>query len=131
MKVDTYWLPETRKELRNFSYYLKVISSLCDDGKLDENDIYDLDRISGAILVAYSKGKINEKHYKSLKNEISILYEKIFRKRIDSLNYPSNKEITEKQLDKIKNDVETAYSEGKISELHYNLLHQKISNLKL
>ena len=112
--------------LNNFH---KKIKSLYDDGKLDENDIEALDRLRGKILDAYSKGKVNDKHYESLKSEISLLYEKIFRKRIDSLNYASNKEIIEKQLDKIKNNLENAYSEGKISELHYNLLKEKIAKI--
>ena len=33
-------------------------------------------------------------------------------------------------MNKIKNEVESAYSEGKLSELHYNLINKKILNLE-
>jgi hypothetical protein len=64
-----------------------------------------------------------------LKNEISILYEEIFRKRIDdalSKNHPTTRE---QQLAQIRNDVEYAYSKEKINEKHYDLLNKAISNL--
>ena len=35
--------------------------------------------------------------------------------------------IKEKMHHGIKDDIEDAYSKGKISELHYNLLNKKIS----
>jgi hypothetical protein len=48
-----------------------------------------------------------------LKKEISILYEEIFKKRIDSLNnLPENDKA--KLLDKIKDDISDAYSKEKI-----------------
>jgi hypothetical protein len=65
-----------------------------------------------------------------LKNEISILYDKIFRKRINDLLHNASKETTEEQLNKIKTDLEYAYSEGKINEKHYDLLSKAISNLE-
>jgi len=66
-----------------------------------------------------------------LKNETSILYEKIFRKRINHLldNNTSEKGTTQEQLNKIKTDLEYAYSEGKINDKHYDLLNRAISNL--
>jgi hypothetical protein len=88
-----------------------------------------LNRLRSSILDAYSKGKMSEIHYENIKNEISILYDKIFRKRIDDLlNDASKKGTTEKQLDKIKTELEYAYSEGKLNEKHYNLLNKKISD---
>jgi hypothetical protein len=56
------------------------------DRQLDENDIESLDRLRGNIIDSYSKGKLNENQYESLRNEISTLYEEIFRKRINALN---------------------------------------------
>ena len=56
-----------------------------------------------------------------MKNEISMLYEKIYKKRIDSLNGKGD-------LDAVKNDITSAYAEGKINELHYNLINEKISD---
>ena len=34
----------------------------------------------------YAKRRINNEYYASLKKEISVLYEEIFKKKIDSLN---------------------------------------------
>jgi hypothetical protein len=80
---------------------------------------------------ACSEGKINEKHYESLRNEISILYEEIFRKKIDLLDSnPSNNKATQEQLSQIRNEAENAYSRGKISEKHYDLLNKAISSLE-
>jgi hypothetical protein len=88
-----------------------------------------LDKLKTDITDSYSKGKINEKHYERLNNEISMLYEEIFRKRIESKsNYLEN--INSKEhLDKLKNDIEKAYSKGKINELHYGSLKNEISLL--
>jgi YVTN family beta-propeller protein len=78
-------------------YHQRIKSNIkYDDDKIDEKDIKDLDERKDDIADDYSKAKINEKHYESLKCEISILYEKIFRKMINSLDNPSNKETTEK-----------------------------------
>ena len=127
------WI-KSKMDARKLNYYHKKIASLYgDDGKLDKNDIEPLNRLRSSILDAYSKGKINEKHYESLKNETSILYEKIFRNRInDSLNNynnPSNKKTTEEQLAQIRNEIEYAYSEGKLNEKHYTNLVNNISML--
>ena len=120
-------------DARKLNYYHKKIASLYgDDGKLDENDIEPLNRLRSSILDAYSKGKINEKHYESLKNETSILYEKIFRNRINiplNNNNQFNKKTTEKQLAEIRNEIEYAYSEGKLNEIQYRNLVNNISIL--
>ncbi len=50
---------------------------------------------------AYSKGKINEKHYESLRNEISTLYEEIFRKKIDSLDNDKNSPIKKSRQEQL------------------------------
>ena len=78
----------------------------------------------------YSKGKLNERHYDSLEKEISISYEEIFMKRINSIinNTSTNKEDKKKQLIKINEDIEDAYSKSRINELHYTLLKEKIES---
>ena len=59
------WI-KSKMDSRKLNYYHKKIASLYwDDGKLDENDIQPLNRLRNSILDAYSKGKINEKHYES------------------------------------------------------------------
>ncbi len=82
------------------------------------------------ITDAYSKGKINEIHYNSLKNEISVLYEEIFRKRAKSLSTVFNKNVLEEKLNQLKDDIENAYSKQKITETQFNLLNKKISDLE-
>ena len=103
------------------------MTSLYDDGKLDENDIEPLNKLKGKISDGYSQGKINAEHYSNLKDEISLLYQELFKKRIHSLNDVSNNEDMQKQVEKIKDDIDDAYSKAKITELHYNLLNKKIS----
>ncbi|HEY6588063.1 MAG TPA: hypothetical protein VIY98_07205 [Nitrososphaeraceae archaeon] len=101
-----------------------------DDGKLDENDIEPLNRLRSSILDAYSEGKLNERHYESLVNNISMLYQEVFKKEIDSLNSLTNNEDKIKLLSKVHSDIEDEYSKEKVTEKHYNLLKEKISELK-
>ena len=120
---------KSKADARKLNYYHKQITSLYGDGKVDGNDIEALNRIRTSILDAHAKGKINDKHYEILRNEISILYEKIFRKRIDDSlnnNSPANDKTTQEQLNKIRNEVKYAYSEGKINDKHYDLLNKDI-----
>ena len=116
----------SRKEAKIVSTYHHAIESLYNDNKLDERGIKQLDKLKNDISNDYAKGKISDKQYENTKNEISILYEKIFRKMIKSMENLTDKEDMENQLIKIANDIERAYSEGKISELHYNLLMKKL-----
>jgi hypothetical protein len=53
---------------------------------LDEADIKNLDKIKAGLVEDYSRGKINDNRYESIKNEISMLYEEIYDKKISSLN---------------------------------------------
>ena len=81
-----------------------------------------MDKLKTDLTYTYSKGKINEQQYTNLKNEISILYYEIYRKKIESLN--------SKNSDKISDDISDAYAKGKIIEQHYKLLIEKISDSK-
>jgi hypothetical protein len=56
----------SKTDVEEFAYYHKEITTLYDDGKLDENDIESLNRLRSRVLNAYSKGTLNEKHYESL-----------------------------------------------------------------
>ncbi len=82
------------------------------------------------ITDAYSKGKINEKHFENLKNEISLSYDRVFRKRIDELGNVSSGIVTKDQLNKLKNEMETSYSEQKITETQFTMLNKKFSDLE-
>ena len=106
--------------------YYERINRLYNDGKLDENVIADLDKLKSSITNAYANGKISEQHYTNLKSEISILYEQIYKNIIGKFDIESNGI----QMDKIKNDITDAYAKGKISDQHYSLLNEMISNYK-
>jgi hypothetical protein len=81
----------SKRDVRKLNYFHKQISLLNGDGKVDEKDIESLDQLRGNIIDAYSRGNLNEKHYENLKNETSVYYEKIFRRRIDdALNNSNN-----------------------------------------
>jgi YVTN family beta-propeller protein len=122
------WIKAKRQGGKLHQYY-KRINSLYDNGILDENDAEPLDTLKTAIKDAYTKGKISDLQYNNLKNEISILYEKIYKNKIDSLSGKSDSS-NGILLEKIKNDVTDAYAEEKISEQHYNLLNAKICDFK-
>jgi uncharacterized membrane protein len=95
--------------------------------KLSENDIEALDRLRRDITDSYAKGKITEQQFGELKSEISILYEEIYNKKIDSLNSMSDENNRKKiMLNNVKNEIMDAYAKGKITESHYNLLNEKI-----
>ena len=121
------WI-KSKMDARKLNYYHKKIASLDrDDDKLDENDIEPLNRLRSSILGAYSEGKLNEKHYINLVNNISMLYQEVFKKEIDSLNSLTNNEDKIKLLNKVQSDIEDAYSKENLTEKHYNLLKEKIS----
>lgn len=125
------WI-NSKRDVGRLNYYHKQIASLYNDGKLDKNDIKVLDNLRSHAANEYSKGKINEKNYESLGNEMSVLYDRIFTKEIDALlTSHSVLQITiHKQLDEIRNEVECAYSEGKLNEKHYVLLSKAVSDLR-
>ena len=104
-----------------------VIKSLYDDGKVDEKDIPRLDKLKDDIMDDYANGNISEQHYNNLNNKVSVLYEEIYKKKIDSLN---GKDTKGALLDNIKDDINDSYAKGKISEQHYKLLNEKLSDNK-
>jgi YVTN family beta-propeller protein len=91
---------------------------------ITEQDLEAVNMIRNDIIDTYSNGKISNEHYTNLKNEISVVYREIFKKRISSIAIPDAEVVR-----KIKNDITDAYSAGKISELHYSLLSEQISNM--
>ena len=117
----------TKSTIRKLNHYHKSIDSIYDDAKLDENDIKSLDKLKNDITDAYSKGKIQHEHFNTLKEEISVSYEEIFSKKIDSLK-SLGKEKDKNKL-KIEKDITDAYSKGKINEIHYKLLKNEIADL--
>jgi hypothetical protein len=99
--------------------FTKEIDSL--DNLSGSDNLTRLSAIINDIEEMHTEGKINNERYANLKKDTSILYQEIFRRRIDSLNtLPENDKG--KLLDEIK------ASKDKISELHYTLLEKKLSN---
>jgi len=66
------WI-RSKKDARKSDYYHNRIKVLYDDGKLDEDDIKDLDKLKMDIIDVYSKGKLNEKYYENLKTEVNTI----------------------------------------------------------
>ncbi|MDQ3084338.1 MAG: YncE family protein [Thermoproteota archaeon] len=116
-----------RGDIKKSNLHHNKIKSLYDEGRRDENDFEALNKLKNEISDSYLKGKINEFHYSNLKHEVSILYQEIFMRKIDSLD---NKEIDLQLKLKLVKDVKDAYSKGILTELHYNMLINKISEME-
>jgi YVTN family beta-propeller protein len=123
------WVKSKSHIRRLYDYHKRIDSLYSSDGELNADDIKPLNDLSRDIGDVYARGKITDQHYTNLKNEISVLYQEIYKKRIDSLNNKITKDDnTTRSLTEIKEDVEDVYAKGKINELHYNLLNKKIES---
>jgi hypothetical protein len=120
------WRKAKRQGEKVQQYHL-TINNLYDDGKVDERDIPNLDKVKTALMDDYAKEKISEQYYDNLNNTISLLYEQIYKKKIDSLNVKNTNEVV---LNDIEENIKDAYAKGNLSEQHYNLLNEKISDHK-
>jgi YVTN family beta-propeller protein len=116
-------------KVRRLNHYHQKIKSLFYDGVLDNRDISLLDNLVIDITDAYSKGKIYEIQHNSLKNEITILYDRILRNSIDVLTNSADVISSKKDLQKLKINVEKALSEQKITQTQFELLIKKFSDL--
>ena len=115
---------KSKKQTSRLNSFHQQMATVYADGKVDDNDIDKLDELNKNISDSYAAGKIHNDQYTSLKNEVSTAYQKFFKKKIESITDPNIEEIN-----KIKNAIEDAYSDRKITELDYNLLNGKISRL--
>jgi YVTN family beta-propeller protein len=89
-----------------------------------DQDLETVNKIRIDLIDANSNGKLSNEHSTNLKNEISVAYREIFKKRIESISNTDTDAVH-----RIKNDITDAYSTGKISELHYTLLSGQISDI--
>ena len=117
---------KSRKQRGKVQRHLLIIKSLYDDGKVDE-DIPRLDKLKDDIMDDYANGNMTEQHYNNLNNKASVLYEEIYKKKIDLLNGKDTKGVF---LDKVREDINDSYAKGKITEQHYKLLNEKLSDNK-
>ena len=81
---------KSRKEAKIVTAYHNTIESLYNDNKIDEQDMKQLDKLKYDIANDYAKGKISDKQYENTKNEISKLYQEIYKKRVDTSKNASN-----------------------------------------
>ena len=131
--VGAYFIPSfigfmrTRSKVSKQNNFHKEIQSIYDDGKLDNNDIDKLDNLKTKITDSFSAGKISVEQYDNLNNQISISYDEIFNKKINSIE--DDKEFSEK-LKPIEEEITKAYSKKKLLELQYKLLKEKIKQLR-
>jgi YVTN family beta-propeller protein len=119
---------KAKKEGSKLDYYHNKVKKLYNDGKLDRNDIEELNNLRDNITDEYTRGKINKEQYDKLADEISMNYGEIFTKEIDSLNNLSENEKV-KQLSAIKSDIEDMHAKGKIDNEYYANLKKEISML--
>jgi hypothetical protein len=90
------------------------------DGKVDENNIDQLNILSKNISDSYAAGKISNDQYTNLKNEVSTAFQEFFKKKIDFVTDPNMEAVN-----KIKNGIEDAYNNGKLTREHYTILKTK------
>jgi hypothetical protein len=123
------WFKSKRQISRLNSFHRNMIK-LYDNGKIDERGTQQLNTLNNKLISAYSEGKINNELYTNLKSQISILYEEIYEKKIKSLISKDSILNTPNVIlmDELKSDVIDAYAKGKITEQHYKILNEKISN---
>jgi hypothetical protein len=117
---------KAKKQGNRLDHYHKKIEDLYKDG-LDINDIGGLDNLRDKVTDDYARSKINKEQFDKLLDDISISYREIFRKEIDFVMVDRSGIDKEKELNKIKHEIDDACAKGKITELHYNLLNKKIA----
>jgi YVTN family beta-propeller protein len=120
------WLTPTligwRKEKRQGSkldYYLSKITDLPNDDKISSN----LERLKNEITLAYAKGKINKEQYDKLTNDISIRYMALLETEMN-VSY-----VNHAPMDEVMEGLADAYSKGRITELHYKVLKERMSRM--
>jgi YVTN family beta-propeller protein len=117
------WI-KSKKQISTLNSFHQQMPLVYGSSKLNEKDIDKLNLLNRNISDSYAAGKISNEQFTSLKNEVSLAYQEIFKKRIGS--------ITEQDLEavnKIRNDIIDTYSNGKLSNEHYTNLKNDISAL--
>ncbi|MDF0680847.1 MAG: hypothetical protein P0116_07790 [Candidatus Nitrosocosmicus sp.] len=83
-----------------------------------------LDKLKNEITDSFSKDNISQIRYSNLKDELSVLYQEIFMKKIDSMD--DDKGVDPSLRLKLVREIRDAFSR-QINELHYNILMNKIT----
>jgi YVTN family beta-propeller protein len=116
----------SRSKGKRLDYHYKKIKSLYVDGKLDIDDIAELDILRNNITDHYTKGRINKEQFDKLVNEAEISYMQIFKNEINSL-VSSSENNKEKKLNEIENVIKDTYNKEKISNEQFTNLKKEIS----
>jgi YVTN family beta-propeller protein len=118
------WIRATKQTSRLNSFHQQMGRVYADD-VLDMNDTKRLNILFTDITDSYSAGKINNEQYTNLRNEVSRAFQKVFNERIKSISVQNTKELEE-----VKNNITDAYADGKLTKLHYDLLHENYRRLQ-
>jgi YVTN family beta-propeller protein len=116
----------SKKQISRLNSYHRYLTSLYDDAHLNEKDLKKLNTLHKTVSDEYSKGRINNDQYTNLKNEISVLYEEMFRNEIDTSKGSLDGDVNTR-LNKLTEDVKVAYSKNKINNEHFISLKNEIS----
>ena len=121
---------KARKEGSKLDHYHNEVKKLYNEGKLDMNDIQGLNNLRDNIKDQYIRGKINKEQYDKLVDEISISYDEIFTKEIDSLSKLSENDKV-KQLSTTIRNIEYMHASLKkeTSILYQELYKKRIDSL--
>jgi YVTN family beta-propeller protein len=121
---------KARKEGSKLDHYHNEVKKLYNEGKLDMNDIQGLNNLRDNIKDQYIRGKINKEQYDKLVDEISISYDEIFTKEIDSLSKLSENDKV-KQLSATIRNIEYMHASLKkeTSILYQELYKKRIDSL--
>jgi YVTN family beta-propeller protein len=123
---------KSRKQSRTVFEYRKRIKTLS-VGKNTDKDSQELDSLKNEMDKDYSKGKLSDKQYEymksEMKNEISIQNKEIFKNKIHSLEDTTAKHRSDLKSNIIR-ELDDAYANGNLNELHYDLLMKRVSEIK-
>ena len=117
------WFKYKRQTGVMFEYHRRILNL----GKIDQHDIISLNKLNDNLAEEYSKGNISDKHYENMKNEISVLYYEFYKNSIYSMNQSSG---TAGVKESLFAEIDEAYAKGKLNELHYLLLKDKVKGHK-
>ena len=109
-----------KKQARVVFQYHQRINKL---GTIDQDDVGSVDELNFDIGNAYSKRMISDKQNENIKEEIGNLYEEAYRKKIFSLTIFDD----DKELRDVRDEVSSAYRNGKISNEQYQNTKNEIS----
>jgi YVTN family beta-propeller protein len=118
---------KTKNHGKKLEHYHNEIENLDKDGRINKNDISHLDGLRNNITDDYTRGKITKDQYEKLIEEVSVKYREVFKNEINSLNNQSPTNNENKSIE-LKNSLDDSFAAGKINEVQYNLLKEKLSS---